>query len=266
MGVARDATAEQIKIAYRKLARQYHPDMNKEKNAEEKFKELGEAYAVLSDPAKRKEYDQFGQQPFRGQQHAHVEPQDFSDFFSSMFGQRATQHSYAGEDVHAKLTINLEDAFSGSTQTVTLPFSGKTLRVKIPAGVTEGQQIRLNGQGESGGDLYIEIQLARHKLFQVDGADIYLTLPVAPWEVALGATISAPTLAGNVELKIPANSQAGQKLRLRGKGLPAKNPGDQYVVLQVVAPPADSSAMRECYEKMAQVSHFNPRQNLGGAR
>lgn len=270
MGVERNATEDDIKTAYRKLARKYHPDVSKEKDAEERFKEVGEAYAVLSDAQKRKEYDQFGANV--NQQQTQTSSEDYSDFFSSIFGEHAkhAQRQYPGQDIHATLTLNLQNAYHGATQTITLPFSGKTLNVKIPAGVIDGQQIRLSGQGELGhrggkaGDLYIEIKLTDDVIFRADGADIYVSLPVTPYEIALGATIAVPTLGGSVELKVPANSQAGQKLRLKGRGLPAKTPGDQYVILQVVTPPADSAEKTAVYQKMADVfKGFNARQSLG---
>jgi len=298
LGVKRDASQDEIKQAYRKLARKYHPDVSKEKDAEARFKEVGEAYEALKDPEKRKQYDQLGANWRAGQEFrpppgwqqqsrsAHFDPEDFagagdfSDFFSSLFGggfhQRTRGHSdefsRRGEDVHSKILITLEEAYNGTTRTIQLSVPQMTrreLKVKIPAGVTQGQQIRLSGQGSPSmgkstpGDLYLEIDLQPHSLFHADKADIYLTLPVAPWEAALGATISVPTLGGKVELKIPANSQAGQKLRLKGRGLPAKTPGDQYVVLQIVLPPADTAAQRELYQQMAQQMPFNPREKLG---
>jgi curved DNA-binding protein len=306
MGLKRDAKPEEIKQAYRKLARKYHPDVSKEKDAEERFKEVNEAYEVLKDPEKRKQFDQLGAnwregQEFRPppgwqqQQHnAQFDPNDFaaagdfSDFFASLFGGGFQQRSHTrnagfnqrGEDVHSKILITLEEAYSGTTRTLqlnvpqaaadgTMHMTKRELKVKIPAGITQGQQIRLSGQGNPGigkgkaGDLYLEIDLQAHPLFHADKADVYLTLPIAPWEAALGATVPVPTLGGKVDLKIPANSQSGQKLRLKGRGLPAKQPGDQYIVLQVLAPPANTAAQRELYEQMAKQMAFNPREKLG---
>lgn len=307
MGVSREAMPEEIKRAYRKLARKYHPDVSKEANAEERFKELGEAYEVLKDPQKRAEYDRLGSQwqagdrftpppdwngrqsHFQGGGYTEVDPNQFSDFFETLFGRggfsqhtrRQTEFKQRGEDLHSKILINLEDAYQGAVRTMQIPITElqadgtvhsklRTLRVKIPAGVTPGQRIRLTGQGGPGiggghtGDLYLEIQFQDHPLFRVDGADIYLTLPITPWEAALGATVAVPTLGGKVDLKIPPGSQAGQKLRLKGRGLPVKTPGDQYVQLQVIVPKAETAAARELYQQMAQQMAFNPRDNLGG--
>lgn len=298
LGVARDATAEDIKKAYRRLARKYHPDVSKEKDAEERFKAVGEAYDVLSDPKKREAYDQLGNQWQAGEQFtpppgwqyetgfggggegfAQGDPEAFSDFFSQLFGGGGFQHrrSHArgpmrGEDIHARLNISLEEAFHGGMKDVTLTTSSnghaaKTLRVKIPKGVLPGQQIRLAGQGGTGfhggpaGDLYIEIEYAPHPLFTVDNkADIFLKVPITPWEAALGATISVPTLGGHVEVKIPADSQTGKKLRLKGRGIPAKTPGDQYLLLEIMTPPAHAEAAQALYKKMAAELPFNPRQ------
>lgn len=312
MGVDRKATPEEIKKAYRKLARKYHPDVSKEPNAEARFKDLGEAYEVLKDPQKRANYDALGTRwqsgeefrpppdwqrqqrqqggfDFSGGGYTEVDPSEFSDFFSSLFGggagfrgQRARQRptSFRGEDIHSKIQISLEDAYKGTSRAIQLSMPEvapdgtvqtklRTLNVKIPPGVTQGQKIRLAGQGSPGigggpnGDLYLEIEFQKNPLFHADGADIYLTLPIAPWEAALGATITVPTLGGNVQLKIPAEAQSGQKLRLKGRGLPAKPPGDQYVVLQVVVPKAETSEAKELYRKMAEQMSFNPRTKLG---
>lgn len=308
MGVKRDASPEEIKTAYRKLARKYHPDVSKEKDAEKKFKELGEAYAVLSDAEKRQQYDQLGSQWQGGQEfrpppgwHTYsnaggqeFNESQFSDFFETLFGGgggspfgharrgrgHAREFSQRGEDIQSKIAISLEDAYHGTTRAIqltvpemtaegTILTKSKTLNVKIPAGVTQGQQIRLAGQGGPGvgggaaGDLYLEIDLQKNNLFRVDGADIYLNLPITPWEAALGATVPVPTLGGKVELKISAGSQSGQKLRLKGRGLPAKTPGDQYVVLQIVVPKADNAEAKEIYQQMEQKMAFDPRKELG---
>ncbi len=301
MGLKREAAPEEIKQAYRKLARKYHPDVSKEKDAEERFKEVNEAYEVLKDSEKRKQYDQLGanwrageefrappdwQQQHWGGQGARFETEDFaggdfSDFFSSLFGGRFRQQAHShqagfnrrGEDLQSKITISLEEAYAGTMRAIQLSGGAKgarELKVKIPAGVIQGQQIRLSGQGNPGmgkgepGNLYLEINLKPHPFLQADKADIYLTLPVTPWEAALGATVAVPTLGSKVDLKIPAGSQSGQKLRLKGRGLPAKTPGDQYITLQVMLPPANTPAQRELYEQMAQQMPFNPRERLGG--
>lgn len=307
MGLSPNATQEEIKRAYRKLARKYHPDVSKESNAEEKFKELGEAYEVLKEPEKRAAYDQLRQQGWRGgeqftpppnwgESHGfgdiHVETMqgDFSDFFETLFGRgpstsgwtrRPSARSYAmpGEDVRYSLEIDLEDAFSGAARQIELyvpevTANGHVLQkkrvisVKIPKGVTDGQQIRLKGQGGIGshgssGDLYLEIHIRANKLFHLSGKDVSLYLPVAPWEAALGAKVKTPTLGGMIEVKIPPNSQTGTKLRLKGRGLPGNPPGDEYIILQVVTPPADSEVAKSLYKEMAEKISFNPRQSLG---
>jgi len=313
LGVARTATAEEIKKAYRKLARKYHPDVSKEPNAEEKFKDLQEAYEVLKDPEKRAAYDQLGAEwkqgeqfrpppdwgsgfEYRGGRPAGPESHQFefggdgarfSDFFSSLFGggsaspfgREAPGRGRGGRDHHARLDIDLEEAFQGGTRTLELKrpqvtadghleLATHTVRVAIPAGVTDGQLIRLSGQGETSpsggaaGDLYLEVHVRPHRLYHLAGRDVTLTLPVAPWEAALGATVTAPTLGGPVELRIPAGSQADSKLRLRGRGLPGQPPGDQYVVLKVVLPPATSAQARELYERMRSELAFDPRAGL----
>ncbi len=304
MGLAREASQDEIKRAYRRLARKFHPDVSKEANAEEKFKELQEAYEVLKDPQRRAAYDQLGSN-WRPGQEFRPPPDwgrdfefstssfgaggetDFSDFFASLFGQRspfgqrggarrARGFATAGEDHVAKIQIELEDAFKGGTHTIELksPQLGddghvvvqpRTLKVTIPPGVIEGQRIRLAGQGSPGvgggpaGDLYLEIGFRPHRLFAVEGRDLTLTLPLAPWEAALGATVQTPTLAGPVDLRIPPNAKAGQKLRLKGRGLPGPTPGDQYVVLKIVLPPADTPRARELYEQMQRELPFDAR-------
>jgi curved DNA-binding protein len=311
LGVPRTATAEEIKTAYRRLARKYHPDVSKEANAEEKFKDLQEAYEVLKDPEKRAAYDQLGAEWKQGQQFRRPpdwasgfefrgaggegpesyqfefegDGQGFSDFFSSLFGGGAGSpfsrgaRGRAGRDHHARLDIDLEEAFQGGTRTLELKrpqvtadghveLATHTVRVTIPAGVIDGQLIRLSGQGEpsagggSAGDLYLEVHVRPHGRYHLDGRDVTLTLPVAPWEAALGASVTAPTLGGPVELKIPAGSQADTKLRLRGRGLPGQPPGDQYVVLKVMLPPANSAEARALYEQMRRELAFNPRAGL----
>ena len=303
LGVARNASPEDIKKSYRKLARKYHPDVSEESNAEEKFKQVKEAYEVLKDSKKRKAYDQMGPDWQQGQgftpppdweYQSSAKPNsqqdfnagDFSDFFESLFGQQArarrhhTSFKQRGQDQHSKISISLEEAFSGTTRVLSLqtpeinPQTGqvayqtRTLNVKIPAGVTQGQQIRLSRQGTPGlgggpnGDLYLEINLHSNSLYTVEGRNIYLNLPITPWEAALGATVQAPTLAGPVDIKIPAGSQTGKQLRLKGRGLPGKTPGDQYVLLKIVIPEPKNDQQKALYQKMAEEMRFDPRKEL----
>jgi curved DNA-binding protein len=303
LGVPRDATQDAIKRAYRKLARKYHPDVSKEPDAEACFKDVGEAYEVLKDPQKRTAYDQVGQQWQTGQEFkpppdwdagfefkggGFTDAHEFSDFFETLFGRtgRAPEfherHGFRarGEDHHAKIIVSLDDAYHGATRTITLTHPeldaaghvvsrNRSLNVKIPKGITEGQRIRLSGQGSPGigggpsGDLYLEIAFAEHAVFRAENRDIYLELPVTPWEAALGAAVNVPTLGGKVELKIPPNSQSGSQLRLKGRGLPGNPAGDQYVVLRIVTPAATTPQAKALYEKMAEVMPLNPRTALG---
>ena len=304
LGVTRDATPDEIKRAYRKLTRKYHPDVSKEPDAEKKFKDLGEAYEVLQDPKKRAAYDQLGTgwqtgQEFRpppnweerfasrGGGFTAVDAEDFSDFFASLFGgaasqgqRRRTAFHASDKDIHAKIQIDLEDSYHGATRTITLQFpevdsQGRIrtresmLNVRIPKGVTAGQQLRLSGKGALGlgkeevGDLYLEVEFKTHPIFRVEGKDIYLDLPVTPWEAALGAKVKTPTPGGIVDLTIPAGSSTGSKLRLRGRGLPGNHAGDLYVVLQIALPPADNQKAKELYQRMEQELQFNPRAGLG---
>jgi curved DNA-binding protein len=305
MGVARDATQDEIKRAYRQLARKYHPDVSKQPNAEARFKELGEAYEVLKDAEKRAAYDQLGAnwkagQDFRpppdwdagfefsGGGFTGGDASGFSDFFESLYGRafgagrggHAAFHAQ-GEDHHAKVLIELEDAYTGATRTITLQVPevdaqghvatrGHKLNVTIPRGIRAGQHIRLAGQGAPGrghgkpGDLYLEVEFRPHSHYRVEQRDVYLDLPVAAWEAALGATVKVPTPSGSVELKIPAGSVAGNKLRLKGRGIPGNTPGDFYVVLQIALPPADSDAVKAFYRNMGeQFKSFDPRAELG---
>ena len=287
LGVSRTATPEEIKKAYRTLARKYHPDVSKEDNAEEKFKEVGEAYEVLRDKDKRAQYDQFGGQ-FRHGQSFSPPPGweenvggfgqgNFSSFFENMFGGmggmgggRSDNFFAKGEDVSAKITISLEDAFNGANKSIRRPAGATqtgTVSVKIPAGIEPGKKIRLTGQGKAGmngkpGDLYLEIQIAPHSLYRLEGKDVYLDLPITPWEAALGAKITAPTLAGKISLNIPAGARSGQKMRLKGRGLPGKTAGDQFVVLQIMTPPANTAEAKKVYQQMAEKLPFNPRENI----
>jgi curved DNA-binding protein len=302
LGVEKTATQDDIKRAYRKLARKHHPDVNKEEGAEDKFKEIGEANDVLSDVEKRSAYDQIGEghqagQPFNpspnwdagfefsGQGRGNQD-QDFSAFFESLFGeatqQRRRQHApynAKGQDHHARIMIDLEDSIEGSQQSILLKspelgpdgrtyLKDRTLKVKIPKGVQEGKSIRLRGQGMPGvgqgaaGDLYLEISFKPHSLYHADGKDILLTLPITPWEAALGGPVTVPTPTGHVEMKIPKNSKQGRKLRIKGRGLPAKTPGHLYVILNIVYPPAETEAEQQAYEAMATAFDFHPREKL----
>ncbi len=301
LGVDRKATRDEIKRAYRKLARKYHPDVSKEADAEQKFKDLGEANEVLKDPEKRAAYDQLGSnwntqqgfQPppdwgtgfeFHGAPQGGGNQHDFSDFFESLFGQARAPGAnrgfhMQGEDHHAKVLIDLEDSYKGASRSITLQMPEvspdghvvtrkRTLKVRIPKGIRQGQQIRLAGQGATGmgngkaGDLYLEIEFRPHGFYRVEGADVYLELPLAPWEAALGASVKVPTPSGAIDLKIPANSQAGKKLRLKGRGIPAKTPGDLYVVLQIALPPADNDKARAIYERMKEELEFDARATM----
>ena len=300
LGVSRDASQDDIKRAFRKLARKYHPDVSKEPNAEARFKEVNEANEVLRDPEKRAAYDALGSgwqpgQDFRpppgeGFRHqdfrfSEEDASEFSDFFSSLFGgrgspPRAEARPRRGRDQTARLRIRLEDAFQGATRQlqIDVPELGpngrvvphpRTLNVRIPAGVTQGQQIRLAGQGSAGrqggpaGDLFLEIDFEPHPFLHPEGKNIHLNLPVSPWEAALGATVSVPTLGGAVSLKIPPGTQTGRRLRLKGRGLPGDPPGDAYVQIEIVTPPADTEEGREAYRRLAQACAFNPRAKLG---
>ncbi len=304
MDVKRDATQDEIKRAYRKLARKYHPDVSKEADAEARFKEVGEAYEVLKDPEKRAAYDQLGANWKAGQEF-HPPPgwdagfefsgggftggdaSAFSDFFETLFGReftgggrRGSAYHAKGEDHHAKILIDLEDAYHGANRTITLQVPEldahgrlhtrqRTLKVHIPKGVKEGQRIRLAGQGAPGmgkgpaGDLYLEVAFKPHPFYRIEGRDLYIDLPLAPWEAALGAKVKVPTPGGVVDLKIPPNSKAGRKLRLKGRGIPNKPAGDLYVVLQITLPPSNSEQAKALYRKMEQEMAFNPRAKLG---
>jgi len=308
IGVKKEATQDEIKRAYRKLARKYHPDVNKESDAEDKFKELGEAYEVLKDPEKRAAYNQLGAN-WKAGQDFHPPPDwdagfeysgggfkaagdsAFSDFFESLFGrsgrggfagaQRAGAHfRNQGEDHHARVMIDIEDTFNGATRSISLRAPeldaeghavtrDRTLNVRIPKGIKQGQRIRLAGLGSPGmagsdaGDLYLEVEFKPHSLYRTEGLDLYLELPLAPWEAALGAKIKIPTPAGVIDLKIPAGSVTGRKMRLKGRGIPAKTPGDLYAVLRIALPPGDSKKAQALYRKMEKELSFNPRASLG---
>ncbi len=304
MGVARDASQEEIKRAYRRLARKYHPDVSKEADAETRFKEVGEAYEVLKDPEKRAAYDRLGANwkagqefhpppgwdagfEFRGGGFTAGDTSAFSDFFDALFGrgfagagERHAAYHARGEDHHARILIDLEDAFHGANRTITLQLPEldarghlrtrqRTLKVHIPRGVRQGQRIRLAGQGAPGtgggpaGDLYLEVEFKPHPFYRVEERDLYLDLPLAPWEAALGAKVKVPTPGGVVDLSIPPNSGSGRRLRLKGRGIPGRPAGDLYVVLRIALPPADSPRARELYRRMEREMNFNPRAKLG---
>ncbi len=313
LGLERTATEDEVKRAYRKLARTYHPDVNKEAGAEDKFKEVAEAFEVLGDKEKRAAYDQLGPD-WRPGQDFRPPPQwdagfdfaggapggpsgdgggDFSDFFESLFGGmrrgrarssfgQAQQEFHArGRDHHAKIVIDLRDSFGGATRAITLRapeldesghllLRNRTLNVQIPKGVTEGQSIRLKGQGAPGigtapaGDRYLEVHFNPDSLYRAAGSDLYIELPVAPREAALGATVRLPTPLGPIMLKVPANSWQGRELRVRGRGLPSAQPGDLFAVLRIALPPADTELARKAYEQMARDLAFDPRAGMEG--
>jgi len=279
LGVTRGADADEVKRAYRKLARKFHPDVSKEKNAEEKFKEVQEAYEVLRDSDKRAAYDQLGRdfrngQQFRpppdwsqrfgssgGQRFSDVN--GFSDFFSSLFGgSAAAAGSNAGQaDSDAgHLDVTVEEAFAGTKRRVALNEHGRQRQVdvQIPAGVTEGQPLRIPALGGRT-SLIFRIRLRPHHLYEVVGKDVQIELPLAPWEAALGAKVAVPTLGGTVELTIPAGAQSGQKLRLRGRGFPGNPAGDQMVIIKLVTPAVQSATQKEAYERMKRDFNFDPR-------
>ncbi|QWC99711.1 DnaJ domain-containing protein [Polynucleobacter paneuropaeus] len=316
LGVARGATEAEIKTAYRKLARKYHPDVNKEKDAEDRFKEIGEAYSVLKDTEKRAAYDQMGSNWKQGQDFSPPpnwntgfefadDPNagfggyggsydgDQSEFFESLFGRGRNRQGgrssnarqgmhFKGQDHHAKILIDLADAYNGAKRTISLHMptqdpeghvitQERKLDVNIPKGIKAGQNLRLSGQGGPGmgdggaGDLYLEIDFHPSPLYKVDGKDIYLDLPMAPWEAALGTSLNIPTPAGStLELTIPPNTKSGRKMRLKGKGIPSKEPGDFYVVPNIVLPEAQSAAQKAAYQELEKAFDFKPRSHLKG--
>lgn len=297
LGVHKSASEDEIKKAYRKLIRKYHPDVSQEANAQKKTQELNEAYGVLGDPEKRAAYDELGKGQYRAGQEFRPPPdwgREFgtggfgtggsgtgagapSDFFADLFahlGGRRRAAPTRGEDSHASITIDLSDTYQGATRTISLHLPERdaldriitrerTLSVNIPKGVTAGQQLRLSGQGQPGGagpgDLYLEIQFTPNARYRVDGRDVFETVPVAPWEAALGAEIALPTPSGRVTVTVPPGSQGGRKLRLRGRGIPGNPAGDLYLLLALVLPPATSARARELYQTMAREMNFDPR-------
>jgi len=286
LGVPREASVDEIRKAFRRLARKYHPDVSKEPDAEARMKEVNEAYAVLSDPEKRAAYDQLGRgyrpgEEFRpppdwdaGFEFSHHDFQgaDFSDFFAELFGRMGARGH--GEDHYAKVMLDVEDAFLGAARQIALrvpkvdargrvALETRTLDVKIPAGVREGQLIRLAGQGAAGagkpGDLLLEVHFKPHPRYRVEGRDLHVALPVAPWEAALGAVLRVDVPGGALNVRIPAGAQGGRTLRVRGKGVPVDPPGDLLLELRVVLPSADDPKARELYEAMARDLAFDPR-------
>ncbi|MEO8803093.1 MAG: DnaJ C-terminal domain-containing protein [Rudaea sp.] len=288
LGIKPESNDAEIKSAYRKLARKFHPDVSKESGAEEKFKSVNEAYEALKDPGKRRAYDQLRSSGYRPGDDFQPPPhfgegnefhssnmggeEGFSDFFESLFGRGGPRGARAGprrgRDVQARVDIPLATAFSGGSERLNLRDAGggeRTLDVKIPAGILSGQQIRLSGQGSPGsagapaGDLLLEIGVRGDAHFELDGRDVHVNLPITPWEAALGAKVTVPTLGGDVELKIPAGSDSGKRMRLRGRGMPGPRPGDQLITLQIHAPVPSNDAQRKLYEQMAEIFDFDPR-------
>lgn len=308
LGVARTATQDEIKRAYRKLVRKYHPDVNSGPDAaaaEKKFKEVGEAHEVLQDPEKRAAYDQLGADwkdgqafkpppdwdegfEFSGGGYTDADPNDFGAFFDGLFSRHRRSHpnmrserqfNAPGQDHHAKIVIDLNEAYSGGTRDFTLRapeldpsghvvLQERSIRVSIPAGVTNGQHIRLAGKGSPGigqgkaGDLYLEVVIKDDPAFRIEGRNVFMDLPVTPWEAALGARVSVKTPSGTVELTVPKHAQSGKKLRLKGRGIPGKRAGDLFAVLKIVIPPVETEKTRELYEQLAREANFDPRAKM----
>lgn len=283
LGVDRDISQAELKKSYRKLARKYHPDVSKEKNAEDRFKEVNEAYEVLGNEESRSQYDDLGAnwkngQSFnpppgwaggfdanqfgQGARGGAAGGDGFSDFFESMFG-GAQQQGFnqrqakpPAEIMHSY--VDLEEVYLGSSKRITLD-DGTNIEVKIPKGIEDGKKIRLSGKGSTGGDIHLQIKHRKHPLFKLEGKDIYINLPIAPWEAALGTTATIQTLGGQLKLKVPENSASGKKMRLKGRGLPGAVNGDQFVVLQIVTPPVKTDDDRAFYEDMQKKFDWEPR-------
>lgn len=298
LGVERSASQDEIRKAFRRMAAKYHPDRNKDAGAEDRFKEINEANEVLSDPDKRSRYDQLGNdwragENFRpppgwsGNSHSgHFNASffediarqsfdgasgaggGFSDFFESLFGNSTGFRRPGGSaprgstpSQEATIQLTLEDIYHGARKTIRLP-SGENLQVQIPAGIAEGQKLRLAGKGPRGSDIYLKIKLKEHPIYHLDGKDIHMELPIAPWEAALGETIALPIPNGRINLKIPQGSQSGKKMRLKARGLPGEPAGDLYVTLLVNTPPADTAEQKEYYARMRTLFDWNPRQHI----
>ena len=301
LGVAKSASADEIKQAYRKLARKYHPDVSREPDAEARMKALNEANEILSDPEKRAAYDQLRENPAAGSRSAagsgfqggrdygfsaadfaQAEGRDFADLFADLFANRHRDAAQQrrGEDIHAQVTIDLIDAYQGATRVINMrvpetdeqgrvAMKNQALNVQIPKGVREGQHLRLTGRGQPGrhggpaGELYLEIQFKPDARYRIDGRDVHETVPVSPWEAALGGAIEVKTPAGRVKVTVPANTQNGSQLRLKGRGIPGEPAGDLYLLLTIVLPRADTAQAREAYAAMARQFDFDPRQQPG---
>jgi curved DNA-binding protein len=299
LGVAREAPADEVKKAYRKLARKFHPDVSREPDAEKRMKEVNEAYAVLSDPEKRAAYDQLGKDYRPGQdfrpppdwdanmefserEFSGAEAAQFSDFFAEIFG-RHRAHGPAphaqSNDHHARVLLDLEDAFTAPERQLSLRvpkvdaggrarLETRTLNVRIPRGIYAGQIIRLAGQGSAmgggkPGDLLLEVAFRPHARLRPHGRDLHLTLPIAPWEAALGAVVPVQLPGGTLNVRIPAGAQPGRQLRVRGKGIPSDPPGDVYFDIRIVAPPAVTPKAKELYEALQKEADFDPREDWG---
>ena len=296
------ANAAEIKAAFRKAARKYHPDINTGADAEAKFKEVNEAHEVLKDPERRAAYDQLGQEPQPAQGGFRPPPdwdsgyefsqsdasngEAFSDFFETLFRRGSNPAGGRGRrpsaDSHGRIEITIEDAYQGAERTLnlrapvmgpngTVTMQNRKIAVRVPKGIGQGQHIRLAGQGTSEegstGDLLLEVAFAPHPVYRPEGKDLYMDLPVAPWEAALGGHVVMPTPGGRINLNIPKNARSGQKLRLKGKGMPGMSgapAGNIYATLKIVNPEVTTEHARAFFEKMAEEMPFDPRADLGG--